>query len=611
MGKERGRRAQKAQKEAEEAPALETPQEIPTTFFGLVDSHELEYFKQAESTLNVNAFESDEEKTNFIFGVLEEARGKELKLVTNQICSKLFERLILDSTDLQLKDIFKAFSGHFLQLCFHKYSSHCLETLLVRCAALIEKEMLGNTVDVEEEMVSMENLFLFMLGELKPSIKVMIAHPYGSHVLRLIMLIVSGKNLPSSIMSNSILRSKKSKIARKMIEIGDNSEFGKVYQIPSSFKDELSEILSIIVAKETTKSMREYAIHKVASPVIQLCIQLEGLVGKERPCWHLVFEKGDEKDPQEESFVEYLLSDPIGSHFLQAVTENQRVKLVERLFRLYMKERVLKLAKREKSASFVVQTLLTKLKPSDINDMLDELVPSMNELLVNNLEMGQTIISASANRRDYLKPEIVDKLVAFFTAPQNKDDVFVENLLRLKSSTLGNTRDDWPTADERRRSIFLEKLVSYDDRFLEITVNSLLENESDTLQMCKHGVFSHVVESVLCRDRLKLVTRKRILNLLVDNVVDLACNAYGSHIVDKMWDFSHGLTVYKDRIASKLVGSKDVIKESVYGKLVWKNWKMELFLRKKYDWYNLIKEQEGKRVRPVEHEQEPLTKRRQ
>ena len=38
--------------------------------------------------------------------------------------------------------------------------------------------------------------------------------------------------------------------------------------------------------------------------------------------------------------------------------------------------------------------------------------------------------------------------------------------------------------------------------------------------------------------------------------------------------------MYKDRIASELLGDSHRVKESTYGRLVWKNWGMELFVRK-------------------------------
>ena len=60
----------------------------PNTFYGVLDTAELEYFKQAESTLAIDTFETPDEKYQFINSVIEESKGKELKLATSQICSK-------------------------------------------------------------------------------------------------------------------------------------------------------------------------------------------------------------------------------------------------------------------------------------------------------------------------------------------------------------------------------------------------------------------------------------------------------------------------------------------------------------------------------------------
>ncbi|AOA65358.1 U3-containing 90S preribosome subunit [Komagataella phaffii CBS 7435] len=606
MAKERGRRNLKKIKESSQSDSLKTLKADPSpsreaaqidvnTFFGLVNSEELDYFKQAESTLNANAFENSEERQGFVSSVFEEAKGKELKLVTNQICSKLMERLILNGSDRQVKRLFKAFNGHFLSLAVHKYSSHVLETLFIRSASVIENELLNNYQEEEAEeeesdevFATMENMFLFMLAELSSSIQKLIVHQYGSHVIRLLLLIVGARELPSSIMSNSILRSKKSKIARKMIEIKDNQDSNRAYQVPAGFKNELQELLGLIAKDKDSKQLRELAIDKIASPVIQLCIQLEGLVDKDRTIWTTIFPEVDDKDPKEEAFVEYLLSDPIGSHFFQAAIKYQKPKTVHRLYDLYIKDRLLKLAKRETTGAFVVKELLGKLKATDVTEMLDILIPHLSELIENNLEIGQAIVDASIARNNYGKEGIISQFLKVFN-----DANVLESVLKLSTSTLGNTKNDWPTAEERRCAIFLEKLVEYDDSFLDAVIAALLELPEDRfIQMCMHGVFSHVVESVLVIERVDIVKRRRLLNIFTEHVVTLSCNAYGSHIMDKLWQFSIKLNLFKDRIALALFENKDKIKDSIYGKLVWKNWSMELYCRRMYDWKNLIKQQE-------------------
>ena len=82
-----------------------------TPFYGLLDEEEQEYFKRADSILEVNQFEDPQERDLFLANVYREAQGKELKLANSQSCSRLIERLILMSSPSQLKTLFQKFSG--------------------------------------------------------------------------------------------------------------------------------------------------------------------------------------------------------------------------------------------------------------------------------------------------------------------------------------------------------------------------------------------------------------------------------------------------------------------------------------------------------------------
>ncbi len=66
---------------------------------------------------------------------------------------------------------------------------------------------------------------------------------------------------------------------------------------------------------------------------------------KKRPFWHVVFNGVDDpEDPKEAAFVEYLLSDPVGSNIFKAVIDFEEVKYINRLYHLYMASRIEKLA---------------------------------------------------------------------------------------------------------------------------------------------------------------------------------------------------------------------------------------------------------------------------
>lgn len=88
------------------------PGEIP--FYGMLDDEEQEYFKRADSMLELNQFASPEERELFLANVYKEANGKELKIANSQSCSRLLERLIVSSTASQLRALFQKFSGQYV-----------------------------------------------------------------------------------------------------------------------------------------------------------------------------------------------------------------------------------------------------------------------------------------------------------------------------------------------------------------------------------------------------------------------------------------------------------------------------------------------------------------
>jgi nucleolar protein 9 len=85
-----------------------------TPFYGMLDEQEQEYFKKADEMLELNQFETSEDRDIFLASVWREADGKELKMANSQT-SRLLERLILLSSPDQLKGLFQKFSGQYVR----------------------------------------------------------------------------------------------------------------------------------------------------------------------------------------------------------------------------------------------------------------------------------------------------------------------------------------------------------------------------------------------------------------------------------------------------------------------------------------------------------------
>lgn len=635
MGKEsRGRRkADKAKKRAERGDEVDAERverdvedvqngeahgaDNQSVFFGLVDRTELEYFKQAESTLAANAFGSPEEREGFVRGVFEEAKGKELKLATNQICSKLVERLTLEASDRQLARLLKAFSGHFGQLSRHKYASHCVETLFVRAAGAVEREMLagggaggappdGDAMDQDEDDEELANFAVLMefgANEVRDDVVALARDPYGTHVVRLLLLVLSGSPLPAAAGNDNILRSRKSRAARRMIDIGSQSQGaqeGRAYQVPSAFGSVLQGLVDALVdgpMGNDTTAARKAAIDSVTSPVVQVLVKVEG---KARRVQKLVF-AGDDG---EGAFVEHLLSDAVGSHFFEAALEAVPTKVAERLYGSYVKGRLGKLARRRDSGSYVVRALLKRLRVAQVREMLDELVPELGDLMSGeheNLAAVRAVCDAAVASSSPQRAAISKALLGQFagTAETGTDDApsqgtaFLDGLLQLSTSTLGQGRDgDWPTPAEMQRSLLLQSAMKLSPQLLEAVSQGLLDLGDERLsQFARHSVFSHALEQAL-QPSVSLARRRPLAHKLAALAPSLALNVYGSHIVDGLWRYTYRLKFIREQVAAALAQDETAVKNSPYGKLVWKNWQLDKYVRRRHEWWAAVKASE-------------------
>lgn len=535
---------------AESSSQTSSGQSRQAAFFGLLDRQELEYFKSAESTLAANALTA-EEKVAFVENVFEESKGKELKLVTNQVCSKLFERLVMLANDDQLIYLLKAISGHVFALSLQKYSSHCVETLLWKSAGLVEREMRKEAnYTVSEEVVSAEMLIIFLVNELRPHVSEMVAEKYSSHVLRLLLLLLAGLPLGD----DPALRSKKSRKAREYTDMAAVEGLDQ-RQVPSTFSEASAELLADLTQGLDSSKARNIAIDPLTSPLYQVVVRVQA--SKSYFSFVDLCLTGEGSD----AFYQHITSDAVGTHFLQSCLMCLPRKKLLNIYQTRFKGNLVKLACSD-NGNFVVQSLLkSKLGPK--NEVVAELLPETVKILSENqVQVVRTMLQAGE--------------------PAQKVEI-----AKLVVEKYGSVSELLLTTD-LQRALLLQDLVDQPQYLREagkaLTSEIITSKATDPVQ-------SHVVEAVL-RPEMDIVERRRILNIFVPLVSDLAANAYGSHLVDKLWAFCFKLKFVRERIATELSKHEETLKKSNYGRMVWKNWKLDKYLHSRKEWYNLVKEHE-------------------
>ncbi|KAL8950960.1 MAG: hypothetical protein Q9183_007491, partial [Haloplaca sp. 2 TL-2023] len=353
-------------------------------FYGLLDEEEQEYFKRADTMLELNQFGDVEERALFLANVYKEASGKELKIANSQSCSRLMERLILLSTPEQLKTLLHKFSGHFLHLAQHRFASHCCEALFVQTAPIVTQEMTtpadsASQVDAAEKTA--EQLFLDMAKEFDGNLGYLMTDRFASHTVRVLLLVLSGRPL-GDLHATSLLQSKrKENISFTSREDAQSNMISMARTIPKSFGAASERMMKGIVAGLDTTYLRALAAHPVANPLLQLVLDLEfrqfGKSKAKSP--DSLFRRLLPDDPPEQgtdsaSFFNGMLYDPIGSRLLEVLITHAPGKTFKTLFRSLLADRLPDLAKNE-TASYVLIKALERLNREDLTKAVQQLCP--------------------------------------------------------------------------------------------------------------------------------------------------------------------------------------------------------------------------------------------
>ncbi|PWW71753.1 ARM repeat-containing protein [Tuber magnatum] len=430
--KKRGRRAERKRKEeaekgqpgpqvlaqAEEAGHFysghdggEVGGEEDTQFYGLLNGEESEYFRKADEILELNQFGDGDERALFIANVWKEAYGKELKIANSQGCSRLLEKLILMSSPSQLKSLWRKFTGHFSNLAQHRFASHCCEMLFRRSVGIASKEMEDDYVDdtvTDEFFASMESLFLYMLSELEPRLKHLCTDRFASHIVRGLLLLLSGQTVSSS---DSVQSRKKENIALSS-DIAPILESAEKIPVPQSFHDAVGKILAATAGSMSTEEIRSMAVHQIGGPTLQVLMQLEMGRSSKGGRTKAASKEGtllgkltgtsteDEKSGESDSssFFNNLLYDPVGSHLAEKIMAYAPKKEFKKLHKAFFKGRMGSLVRNE-TAGFVIQRILERLEKHKLEEALGEILPQVKGLIERSqVAVVKTLIDCCAKQ---------------------------------------------------------------------------------------------------------------------------------------------------------------------------------------------------------------------
>ena len=118
-----------------------------------------------------------------------------------------------------------------------------------------------------------------------------------------------------------------------------------------------------------------------------------------------------------------------------------------------------------------------------------------------------------------------------------------------------------------------------------LVLDSLVALDPQTLlKMAYDKIVSRTLQAAITTKNASMITTRKLIQHFYGHMGEMAIDSAASHLVDCIWEGTHGLAFIRERIAEELAENEAQLRESSCGRAVWKNWKMDLYKRRRGDW---------------------------
>ena len=502
-----------------------------------------------------------------------------------------------------------------MHLMSHRFASHCCEALFIRSAPVVTEELVAPASKMEgskavtnsdDIYVSMENLFLHTIAELEGNVGFLMTDRFASHALRVLLVVLSGEPLDNA-KTKSLLQSKKKEgITVNGIGKPDDESKEKNRAVPQSFATALEKLIAESIVGLDSEQLRALATHPNANPTLQLLLRLELThLGKQRAkdetsiIRTLLPDDPITADSGSASFINGLVYDPIGSHLVETIVYCAPAKLFRSLYREMFRERLTSYARNE-IAGFVACRILERLGKDDLLEAHEMLSPHITSLLQRNrTNIVQTLIERCVIREIDTKG-IAVQVNATWDGPQGFE---IKKLLKVdqgldsrnekaKDSARGSEESATDPSFERSNqpvkahfNLLAQAMLLVPGSLSALVIDSLIELDGNSMISIAHdSIVSRTLQAALISKNSSIITTRKLVQHFYGHIGAMAVDTAASHVVDCIWEGTHGLAFIRERIAEELAENEAQLRDSGPGRAVWKNWKMDMYKRRRSEW---------------------------
>ncbi|KAI0643707.1 ARM repeat-containing protein [Trametes meyenii] len=614
--------------------------------FGYVDAEVKAYFRTVdvqirewqETRPEVDGdadVDPNEDRRMFFVAALTEMSGKEKQLATDPDCSTILERMIHSMDDFVRRVFMDRLSGSFEQLSRHRFASHVCQTLLAVASDTVSREVRGvfpptpESQEEEGELRTMTQLALDACEELLPSLSSLVLDSFASHVIRALLAllapsVLSSVNSVPGRSANFAVRSKKSAAYKarqgsmKSVFGEDGAEQRRTKSTPKEFRDIAARFVSALRDQLGENEVRALAANQVASPVLQMILELEAAYGEADSPGSIMdhvlvglitqLHESSSAIAPESDYLMTLLRDPTASHLLETLVRRSPERVFDSLWQTYFVGKLSRLAVHP-VANFVVAQALERVNAEQLQAAIEELSGVSNKI-VKNARTGvlRALVDRSAGLpRD---AERVVELVAtgFDLGSEDGKKLFVPCILSLKplgeykrAVEAASKLAEEPPKDEPRHkrrkaedplepttqgAILLQSILRSSAPGVDVSINSLQAIGIDeVIKMAHHVTSSRVLDALLESPTVSHKDKRKFVMSLLGHYHVLVDDRIGSRVGERCWAFAD--PYLKEKIARSVIPHEHALAGSAYGKFFSRHLALHILRRDPERWKSM------------------------
>lgn len=459
----------------------------------------------------------------------------------------------------------------------------------------------------------MENLFLFALNELQEHLGFLMTNSFASHTLRVLLLVFSGHSVGDTSVTSTVRSRKKENITvpeRGSPWFGSDGLKTSLRTVPDSFGKAVDKIISGMVAGLDTHSLQALCTHPIANPILQLSLQIElSRSAKARAngtgllLQKLIPNESQEIYVENASFIKNLAYDVIGSRLLEVIISEVPQKLFNKIYIAVFKGKIGIFAKNE-IAAFGVIKLLERLSQEELKIAAEDLF-SQIELLIERAQTSVIKALIDCCRARDVGIEIICNGLqrAYGDDPVQQ----LVKMMKIEPGILQEFSQDQKFRSEKQdmskvhSSLLAQSMLSTPGPLRQLIIDGFTGMDTDMLLfVAKDPAASRTLQSAIILPNQDPRFRRNILQRFYGHMTELAIDKTASFVIDKFWVASNELAYIREQMAIELLQNEKVLRDSYFGRIVWRNWSMDTYKTRRQEWIFNARIDDGPKKRGID-----------